>query len=45
MDSLEKIVEKMEAPLIFTTENAYNRLSLVRNLETVMTSLARRIKE
>ncbi len=44
MDSLEKIVEKMEAPLIFTTENAYNRLSLVRNLETVMTSLARRIK-
>jgi ATP-dependent DNA helicase RecG len=44
MDSLEKIIEKMEAPLIFTTEGAYDHLSLVRNLETVVTSLARRIK-
>jgi ATP-dependent DNA helicase RecG len=44
MDSLEKIVERIETPLIFATEGAYNRLSLVRNLETVMTSLARRIK-
>ena len=44
MDSLEKMVEKMEAPLIFAAEGAYERLSLVRNLETVITSLARRIK-
>ena len=45
MDSLEKIVERIEAPLVFTTESAYDRLSLVRNLETVMTSLARRIRD
>ena len=41
---MEKIVEKMEAPLIFTAEGGFDRLSLVRNLETVMTSLAQRIK-
>jgi ATP-dependent DNA helicase RecG len=44
MNSLEKIVEKIEAPLIFATESAYDRLLLVRNLETVMTSLARQVK-
>ncbi len=44
MDSLQKILEKMEAPLIFAAEGAYEHLSLVRNLETVITSLARRIR-
>ena len=38
-------MERIEAPLVFTTESAYDRLSLVRNLETVMTSLARRIRD
>jgi len=45
MDSLEKIVERIESPLVFATESADDRLSLVRNLETVMTSLAQRIKD
>jgi ATP-dependent DNA helicase RecG len=44
MDSLEKLVDKMEAPLIFAAEGACERLSLIRNLETVITSLARRVK-
>ena len=45
MESLNKIVEKMEAPLLFAAGNSYNRLSLIKNLETVMTFLLRRLKE
>ena len=44
MDSLDKLVQKMEAPLIFAAEGACERLSLIRNLGTVITSLARRVK-
>ena len=43
MDPFEKMVEKIEAPLIFAAEDACERLSLVKNLETVITSLAKRI--
>ncbi len=35
---------KMDAPLIFTAEGAYNRLSLARNLGIVVTSFARRVQ-
>ena len=45
MESLINIVEKMEAPLLFATENAYKRLPRIKNLETVMTSLLHRLKE
>ncbi len=45
MESLKKLVEKMEAPLLFATENTYKRLPLVKNLETVMTFLLQRLKE
>ncbi|MHB8769691.1 MAG: ATP-dependent DNA helicase RecG [Syntrophales bacterium] len=43
MESLKNIVEKMAAPLFFAQEYASDRPSLVRDLETVMTSLAQRI--
>ena len=42
---LKKIVEKMEAPLLFAAENTYKRLPLIKNLETVMTFLLQRLKE
>jgi ATP-dependent DNA helicase RecG len=45
MESIEQIVEKMEAPLLFATGNGYNRLPLIKNLETVMTSLLRRLRK
>jgi ATP-dependent DNA helicase RecG len=41
MESLEKTVEKMEAPLLFASGSAYNRLPLIKNLGVVMTSLTR----
>jgi ATP-dependent DNA helicase RecG len=45
MKSLEAIVKRMEAPLSFTVEDAYERLSLVKNLETFMASQSKRIGE
>ena len=45
MESLEKIVEKMEAPLLFAAGNGYNRLPLIKNLGAVMTSLLRRLRK
>ena len=45
MESLDKIVDKMEAPLAFAMGDSYNRLSLIKNLETVMTSLLRHLKQ
>ena len=44
MDSLDKIMDKMEAPLAFAMGDSYNRLSLIKNLETVMTSLLQQLK-
>ena len=45
MESIKKIVEKMEAPLLFAAENTYKRLPLIKNLETVMTFLLQRLGE
>jgi ATP-dependent DNA helicase RecG len=45
MDPLEKIVDKMERPLSFVLEDFYKRLSLIKNLETPMTSLLKRMKQ
>jgi ATP-dependent DNA helicase RecG len=45
MESLDKIVQKMEAPIAFASGDAFNRLSQVKNLEAVMTSLLRHLKE
>jgi ATP-dependent DNA helicase RecG len=45
MESLDKIVQKMEAPIAFASGDAYNRLSQIKNLEKVMISLLRRMKE
>ena len=45
MESVKKLVEKMEAPLLFVMDNTYKRLPLVKNLETVMTFLLKRLKE
>lgn len=45
MESLEKIVEKMEAPLLFAAGNGYNRLPLIKNLGVVMAFLLRRLKK
>ena len=45
MESLEKIMEKMEAPLLFAAGNGYNRLPLIKNLGGVMISLLRRFRK
>lgn len=45
MESLEQIIGKMEAPLLFAAENGYSRLPLIKNLEVAMTSLLRSLKE
>ena len=41
MESLEKIAEKLEAPLLFASGDSYKRLLLIKNLGAVMTSLLR----
>jgi ATP-dependent DNA helicase RecG len=45
MESLEKIVEKMEAPLSFAAGNSFSRIALVKNLESVMTALVRQLQD
>lgn len=45
MDSLGKIAEKIEAPLLFAAGSAFGRISLVKNLETTMTALLRQIRD
>jgi len=44
MESLDKIMERIESPLAFASGNSYNRISLIKNLGTVMTSLLRKMK-
>ena len=41
MEPLERIVEKMEAPLLFASQDGYRRLPRIRNLGEVMISLVR----
>ncbi len=43
MESLEEIVEKMEAPLLFASGSEYNRLLMIKNLGALMTALVRRL--
>ena len=45
MESLDKIVGRMESPLAFASGDSYNRISLIKNLGTVMTSLLRQLEE
>ncbi|MBU2053772.1 MAG: ATP-dependent DNA helicase RecG [Proteobacteria bacterium] len=45
MDLLGKIVEKMEAPLLFAAGGAFERISLVKNLETAMIALLRQLRD
>ena len=45
MESLKIILEKIEAPLLFAAGDSYKRLSLVKNLETVMAFLLHRLIE
>ena len=45
MESLEKIVEKLEAPLLFASGDSYKRLLLIKNLGAVMISLLRRLRK
>lgn len=45
MESLDQIVQRMEAPIAFASGGAYSRLSQVKNLEMVMISLLRQLKE
>jgi ATP-dependent DNA helicase RecG len=45
MESLKKIMEKIEAPLLFAAGNGYNRLPLIKNLGGVMISLLRCFKK
>ena len=44
MESLLKIIEKMEAPLVFATWDSYRRLSHVENLGEAMTSLLKHLR-
>ncbi|MHB8828059.1 MAG: ATP-dependent DNA helicase RecG [Syntrophales bacterium] len=44
MESLFKIIEKLEAPLLFAEWNSYRRLALVKNLEEVVTSLLKQLR-
>jgi ATP-dependent DNA helicase RecG len=45
MELMEKILNKIEAPLSFVTGNDYDRLSLVKNLEGVMTGLSQQVRD
>lgn len=45
MESLDKIVERMESPLAFASGDSYSRISLIKNLGTVMISLLRQLEQ
>jgi len=44
MESLFKIIEKLEAPLLFSEWNSYRRLALVKNLDEVVESLLKQLR-
>jgi ATP-dependent DNA helicase RecG len=44
MESAEALVEKLRAPLQFAAGGGYKRLSLVKNLESVVTSLCTKLR-
>ncbi|MHB9098550.1 MAG: ATP-dependent DNA helicase RecG [Syntrophales bacterium] len=43
MELIEILLKQIEAPLTFVTENKYGRLSLVKNLDVVVTALSQQI--
>lgn len=45
METLEKIVARMEAPLAFASGDSYNRVRLIKNLGNLMNSLLRQLEE
>jgi len=45
MESMDNLLDKIEAPIAFAMENSYQRLSMVRNLETVMMSLLQQLQQ
>jgi len=44
MENLKEIIEKIEAPLIFSSRDSYKNLSLIKNLELTMTGLLKKLK-
>jgi ATP-dependent DNA helicase RecG len=44
MESLDKVLERIESPLAFASADSYNRISLIKNLGTVMTSLLQQME-
>jgi len=45
MESLENIIDKIEAPIVFASRDSYKHLSRITNLEKVMIALLRHLKE
>ena len=45
MESLKKLVEKIETPLAFASEDCYQHLPQIKNLEKLMTTLLCRLKK
>ena len=45
MELIEKLLRQIEAPLTFVMENNYDRLSLVKNLDVVITGLSQQLLE
>ena len=43
MEDLKEIVEKIEAPLIFSSRDSYKNLPLIKNLETTMSGLLKKL--
>jgi ATP-dependent DNA helicase RecG len=44
MESLKTILEKIEAPLIFSSRDSYRHLSLIKDIEATMTMFLKQIK-
>jgi hypothetical protein len=44
MDPLPSLLEKIQAPLLLASSDGYERLSLVKNIEKTMTSLAEKLR-
>ncbi|TSA55991.1 MAG: ATP-dependent DNA helicase RecG, partial [Planctomycetaceae bacterium] len=44
MENLKEIIEKIEAPLIFSSRDSYKNLSLIKNLELTMTGLLKKLQ-
>jgi ATP-dependent DNA helicase RecG len=45
MESLKAILEKMEAPLVFSSRDSYRHLPLIKDFEATMTTFLRQIRD